>query len=197
MIKRFKPIIFLGSLILFINCNTTTSLQKYFVQKSEDPAFLIMNVPIALDSIFSNDIAENEREALQGIRKLNLLFYKRKAQASDQWSAEVNEIRTVLKQPSYQHLMDFKGFEKAKFSLMYEGEIEKVKEGIVFFEMEQFGFGVLRILGSSIEPSTLLSMLHKVDLKRLETQSKIQLGDLGKLFKEFQNQPQPQQKEVL
>ena len=63
--------------------------------------------------------------------------------------------------------------------------------------MEQFGFGVLRILGSSIEPSTLLSMLHKVDLKRLETQSKIQLGDLGKLFKEFQNQPQPQQKEVL
>ena len=60
-----------------ISCEQGPSLQQYFVEKMEDPSFLILNLPIQLDSIFQKDITAKDRELISSIGKLNLLFYKK------------------------------------------------------------------------------------------------------------------------
>ena len=49
-----KAIYFITMLagLLFISCGQGPSLQQYFVEKMDDSAFLIVNIPLNLDSLF-------------------------------------------------------------------------------------------------------------------------------------------------
>jgi len=52
------------------------------------------------------------------------------------------------------------------FSL--KGKTDRIKEGIVFVNAKNLGFGVLRILGDEINPAGLLSLSKKIDPDQFE-----------------------------
>ena len=78
MKKRALILITLIIGIVTNSCEQAPSLQQYFVEKMDDSSFLIVNLPIQIDSLFQEDTTDSEREVIANIGKLNLLFYKKK-----------------------------------------------------------------------------------------------------------------------
>ena len=78
--------------------------------------------------------------------------------------------------------MDFKAFDKGQGKLLFEGETDRIEEGIVFVNAKKMGFGVLRILGTDINPIVLSRLVKKVDPKKLEEELKSIVGDLGNIY---------------
>lgn len=54
--------------------------------------------------------------------------------------------------------MEFKAFDKGQGKFLFEGETDRIEEGIVFVSANEMGFGVLRILGDQINPTSLLTL---------------------------------------
>ncbi|MDB9873517.1 DUF4252 domain-containing protein, partial [Flavobacteriaceae bacterium] len=90
---------------------------------------LIVNLPLQLDSLFSDDLSSKEQQALNSIDKLNLLFFRSKKDQEEKYQNELTKISTILSQDKYQPLMDFKSFDKAQGSFLFEGDTDKVEEG--------------------------------------------------------------------
>jgi len=171
--------------LLFISCGQGPSLQQYFVEKMDDSAFLIVNIPLNLDSLFlKKDISEEDRRVILSVGKLNLLFYRMKKDQLEQYKEEVGKLKKILAENRYQHLMDFKAFDRAQGNLLFEGTESNIDEGIVFVESENFGFGVLRILGDDINPAALMRLGKKVDPNQLEKQVKNSIGSMGAIFED-------------
>lgn len=59
--------------IIVNSCEQATSLQQYFFEKMDDSSFLILNLPIHIDSLFQEEITYSEREMIANIGNLNLL----------------------------------------------------------------------------------------------------------------------------
>lgn len=167
---------------LFSSCEQRLTLQTYFVQKLEDPAFLIVNLPFKVNNLLNEDLTQEERKAVDGIGKLNMLFYRYKKEREANYKEELNQINAILASKKYQHLMDFKAFDKGQGKLLFEGETDRIEEGIVFLNAKKMGFGVLRILGSDINPAILSQLVKKVDPKKLEEELKATVGDLEKIL---------------
>lgn len=165
--------------IVFFSCESSPSLQQYFVEKMDDSSFLIVNLPINLDSLFTQEITPKEREAIASVGKLNLLFYKKDANDTAKYSSEVARVQHILSDKRYQHLMDFKAFDKAQGNFLFEGQTDRIEEGIVFVRSDALGFGVLRILGDQINPASLLSLSKKLDADQVENQLKNSVGVLN------------------
>jgi len=75
--------------------------------------------------------------------------------------------------------MDFKAFDKAQGNFLFEGQTDRIEEGIVFVRSDALGFGVLRILGDQINPASLLSLSKKLDTDQVENQLKNSVGLLN------------------
>ena len=165
--------------IVTISCEQGPSLQQYFVEKIDDPSFLIVNLPIKIDSLFKDNITAQEQKAVANVGKLNLLFYKKSDDQTEKYKTEVDRVKKILSAKRYQHLMDFKAFDKAQGNFLFEGETDSIDEGIVFVSADEMGFGVLRILGDQINPAALLTLSKKIDSDQLEGQIKNSLGSLG------------------
>ena len=168
--------------VLFVNCTQGPTLQSYFVEKMDDPTFLIVNLPFKLDKLFTKDLTATEQEALASVGKLNLLFYRFRSGEETKFKSELNQLNTILAHNKYQHLMDFKAFDKGQGKLLFEGATDKIEEGIVFLSATDKGFGVLRILGSEINPAILMGLIKKVDPNQLEKQLKSSTASLGSIF---------------
>ncbi|MEK9614328.1 MAG: DUF4252 domain-containing protein, partial [Flavobacteriaceae bacterium] len=162
------------------SCNQSPSLQGYYVEKLEDPSFLIVNIPVQLKTLFNEDLTLEENKVIESVGKLNLLFYQKKEGKEDEYKNELLTLNSILSQKRYQHLMDFKAFDQAKGSFLFEGEIDQVEEGIVFLSSEKMGFGVLRMIGSNINPALLMQLIKKMDADKLEDQIKSSVGSLFK-----------------
>jgi hypothetical protein len=75
--------------------------------------------------------------------------------------------------------MDLKAFDKAQGSIMFEGSSDQIEEGIVFVNSTKMGFGVLRIIGSDMEPAVIMTLVKKVN----PDQMKKQLGSTAEILK--------------
>jgi hypothetical protein len=71
MKKKFLLVYLLLPVLLFITCDKQPSLQSYFVEKLEDPSFLIVNIPFQLENIFSENLTQEELKAVWNIGKRN------------------------------------------------------------------------------------------------------------------------------
>ena len=170
------------AVVFFVNCTQGPTLQSYFVEKMDDPTFLIVNLPFKFDKLFTKDLTATEQEALASVGKLNLLFYRFRSGEETKFKSELNQLNTILAHNKYQQLMDFKAFDKGQGKLLFEGATDKIEEGIVFLSATDKGFGVLRILGSEINPAILMGLIKKVDPNQLEKQLKSSTASLGSIF---------------
>jgi len=78
--------------------------------------------------------------------------------------------------------MNFKAFDKGQGSFMFEGETDQVEEGIVIVSIQDNGFGVLRILGSEINPVALSKLIKKVSPSLLKKEISSSSSGLKNLF---------------
>ncbi|MDX6182482.1 DUF4252 domain-containing protein [Flavobacterium sp. Fl-77] len=159
-------------LLTLISCNSEPSLQKYFVENSENKDFIALDVSPNILNLDKAKLSATQTEALNSFDKMNILAFKVTDKNKAEFEAERIKVNTILKDPKYQQLMKF-GSGKDGASISYVGTDENIEEFVVFANRKENGFAVVRVLGKDMNPNnimTLLSVLKesKIDMEQLK-----------------------------
>lgn len=170
-----KANIFTSALLLIltlVSCNSDPSLQKYFVENTDNKNFIALDVSPSILNVEKTKLSAEQTEALKSFDKMNILAFKANAANQVQFEAERSKVKAILKDPKYQQLMSF-GSGKDGASISYVGSDDNIKEFVVFANRKENGFAVVRVLGENMNPNnimTLMSVLKesKIDMEQLK-----------------------------
>lgn len=159
-------------LLTLISCNSEPSLQKYFVENTENKDFIALDISPNILNLDKAKLSTEQTEALNSFDKMNVLAFKANAKNQAQFEIERAKVKAILKNPKYQELMKF-GSGKDGASISYVGTDENIEEFVVFANRKENGFAVVRVLGKNMNPNnimTLMSVLKesKIDMKQLK-----------------------------
>jgi hypothetical protein len=159
-------------LLTLVSCNSEPSLQKYFVENTDNKNFIALDVSPSILNVEKTKLSAEQSEALKSFDKMNILAFKANATNQVQFEAERAKVKAILKDPKYQQLMSF-GSGKDGASISYVGADDNIKEFVVFANRKENGFAVVRVLGENMNPNnimTLMSVLResKIDMEQLK-----------------------------
>jgi hypothetical protein len=157
---------------LFSSCNNEPSLQKYFVEKTENKNFVVLDLSPKMLNIDNLKLTSEENEALKSFEKVNILAFKLNDSNKSEFESERIKVGEILKEEKYQQLMKF-GSGKDGASISFIGDTEHIDEFVFYANNKENGFAVVRVLGKDMNPTgifTLMSVLKNanVDLEQLK-----------------------------
>lgn len=158
--------------ILLVSCNSKPSLQKYFVEKTEDKNFVSVDLAANMLNLDKSKVTVEQAEALKSFDKVNILAFKSDATNMALYDTEKAKVKEILKDEKYQELMKF-GSGKAGASLSFVGDEDHIDEFVLFANQKENGFAVVRVLGKDMNPTGIVTMLTalehaNLDMKQLE-----------------------------
>jgi len=159
-------------LLIFISCNSEPSLQKYFVENTENKDFIALDVSPSILNVDKTKLSSEQTEALNSFDKMNILAFKANYKNQTQFEQERAKVKSLLKNPKYQELMKV-GSGKDGASVSFVGTDENIEEFVVFANRKENGFAIVRVLGKNMNPNnimTLMSVLKesKIDMEQLK-----------------------------
>ena len=167
LLRVSKPIHIIALFCLFLaSCNSEPSLQKYFVEKTEDRNFIALDVSPTILNLDEKKLTPEQNEALNSFNKMNILAFKIDDKNKGSYEAEKAKVSEILKGEKYQELMKF-GQGKDGGSLSFVGDDEHIDEFVLFANRKENGFAVVRILGDDMNPTgvlTLVSLLQNANI---------------------------------
>ena len=160
------------ALMLLVGCNSEPSLQKYFVENSENKDFIAVDVSPSILNVDASKLTADQVKALQSFDKMNILAFKRNDKNQVQFEAERSKVNTILKDEKYQQLMKF-GSGKDGASVSFVGDDEHINEFVLYANKKENGFAVVRVLGKDMNPTTIMNMISilkesNLDLEQLK-----------------------------
>ena len=160
------------ALLLLVGCNSEPSLQKYFVENSENKDFIAVDVSPSILNVDASKLTADQAKALRSIDKMNILAFKRNDKNQAQFEAERSKVNAILKDEKYQQLMKF-GSGKDGASVSYVGDDEHINEFVVYANKKENGFAVVRVLGKDMNPTSIMNMISilkesNLDLEQLK-----------------------------
>jgi hypothetical protein len=158
--------------LFLISCNSEPTLQKYFVENTENKNFIALDVSPSILNVDKAKLSLQQNEALQSFEKMNVLAFKLNGTNKAQFELERAKVNLILKDKKYQQLMKF-GSGKEGASVSYVGSDEHIEEFVLFANKKESGFAVVRILGKDMNPNNIMTMMSvlkesKVDLEQLK-----------------------------
>ncbi|MDA6069392.1 DUF4252 domain-containing protein [Flavobacterium sp. AC] len=159
-------------LLTLISCNSNPSLQKYFVENTDNKNFIALDVSPGILNLEKTKLTAEQNEALKSFDKMNILAFKSNDKNQAEFETERAKVKAILKDPKYQQLMSF-GSGKDGASISYVGTDDNIEEFVVFANKKESGFAVVRVLGKNMNPNnimTLMSVLKesKIDMEQLK-----------------------------
>ena len=160
------------ALLLLVGCNSEPSLQKYFVENSENKDFIAVDVSPSILNVDASKLTADQAKALRSFDKMNILAFKRNDKNQAQFEAERSKVNTILKDKKYQQLMKF-GSGKDGASVSFVGDDEHINEFVVYANKKENGFAVVRVLGKDMNPTSIMNMISilkesNLDLEQLK-----------------------------
>lgn len=158
--------------VLLMSCNSEPTLQKYFVENTENKNFIAMDVSPTILNVDETKLSVEQNSALHSFDKMNILAFKLDEKNKDQFEVERAKIDVILKDAKYQQLMKF-GSGKQSASISYVGSDEHIEEFVLFANRKETGFAVIRVLGKDMNPTNIMTMLSvlkesQIDLEQLK-----------------------------
>lgn len=176
--KAVYSIALLFSLFL-ISCNSEPTLQKYFVENTENKNFIALDVSPSILNVDKAKLSSEQNEALQSFEKMNVLAFKLNGTNKAQFELERAKVNLILKDKKYQQLMKF-GSGKEGASVSFVGSDEHIEEFVLFANKKETGFAVVRILGKDMNPNNIMTMLSVLKESKIDIE---QLKPLQEMFK--------------
>lgn len=176
--KLIYSLLTLCSLFL-ISCNSEPSLQKYFVENTENKNFIALDVSPSILNIDKTKLSVEQNQALQSFDKMNILAFKLNATNKAQFEIERAKVDTILKDKKYQQLMKF-GSGKEGASVSFVGSDNHIEEFVLFANKKETGFAVIRILGKDMNPTSIMTMMTVLQSANVDLE---QLKPLQEMFK--------------
>lgn len=160
------------ALLLMVGCNSEPSLQKYFVENSENKDFIAVDVSPSILNVDASKLTADQAKALRSFDKMNILAFKRNDKNQAQFEAERSKVNAILKDEKYQQLMKF-GSGKDGASVSFVGDDEHINEFVVYANKKENGFAVVRVLGKDMNPTSIMNMISilkesNLDLEQLK-----------------------------
>lgn len=184
----------LSGLLLLLSCSSGPSLQRYFVDKTADANFLIINLPITLDAFPKTTLTAEEQRILGSVEKLNILMFYNDNVPQTSIANEIKMLNGILSNGTkYLKLSDF-GYRKNKASLYYMGKERKVDEGILYLRNAEKGLAVVRILGDNMNPSALMMLANKINSSEVMDAL---VGQIKPLFESLSNQKKSEENKSI
>jgi hypothetical protein len=170
-----KIILFIITLLIslvFGSCNSEPTLQKYFVENTENKDFIALDISSNIVDIDKSKLTVAQSEALHSFDKINVLAFKLNDKNKSQFESERVKVNLILKDPKYQQLMKF-GSGKQGASVSYVGTDDHINEFVFFANKNDAGFAVVRVLGKDMNPTNIMNMISvlkesKIDLEQLK-----------------------------
>jgi hypothetical protein len=165
-------IIALISSLLFGSCKSEPTLQKYFVENTENKDFIALDISSNILNVDKAKLTVAQSEALHSFDKMNVLAFKLNDNNKAQFETERAKVTLILKDPKYQQLMKF-GSGKEGASVSYVGSDDHINEFVFFANKKDVGFAVIRVLGKDMNPTNIMNMISvmkesNIDLEQLK-----------------------------
>ncbi len=164
--KKIYFIALICSLFL-TSCNSEPSLQKYFVEKTENKDFIAVDVSPEILNIEKTKLTPEQSEALKSFEKMNILAFKLDSTNTTQYDLERAKVNDILKNEKYQKLMSF-GSGKDGVTVSFVGEEENIEEFVVYAKSKETGFAVVRILGNNMNSTHIMNMLSVIQNSNMD-----------------------------
>ncbi len=162
-----KLVAFALFLTVLISCNSESSLQKYYVEKSENPDFIVLDVAPSILNIDNSKLTVEQSNALASFEKMNVLAFKLNETNKVIYDEERSKVEELLKDSDYQELMKFSNA-NGSASVSFVGTEEKIEEFVLFANSKESGFAVVRILGKNMTPNSVVDMMSIVQSSNLQ-----------------------------
>lgn len=176
--KKIIAITVLASLFL-MSCNSEPSLQKYFVEKSENKNFIAIDVSPSILNIDKAKLSAEQGEALKSFGKMNILAFRLNEKNQAEYETERLKVALILKDKKYQQLMKF-GSGKDVASISYIGDDNHINEFVLYGNKKEAGFAVVRILGKDMNPNNIMSLVSILETSNINLDQLKPLMELAK-----------------
>ncbi|WP_264531170.1 DUF4252 domain-containing protein [Flavobacterium sp. N502540] len=145
-------------LLTLVSCNSTPSLQKYFVENTDNKDFIALDISSSILNVEKAKLSAEQNEALKSFDKMNILAFKETSKNQAQFETERGKLKEILKNPKYQELMKV-GSGKDGASISYVGADDNIEEFVVFANKKESGFVVVRVLGKNMNPNNIMTLM--------------------------------------
>lgn len=155
--------------VAMVSCSDK-SLQKYLVEKQDNPKFMKLDLPPSLLQGKNSNFTKEENEIFQTIKKVNVVAYQIKDGDMFEFEKEKKELETILKQDRYKELTRIKSNDW-NATLKYTGEEDAIDEVIVFASDNNKGFAIFRLLGENMRPDHMMKLMKSAEKGDLDFSS--------------------------
>lgn len=184
---RLRIFTLLGFVVLLAACQPSMTLQRYFVEKTEDADFLVMNIPLKMEEFFNDSMPDTTQETLESVRKINMLMFQNAKSKPEKMQQEIALVSQIFEQDRYQELMSFRS-KNRQGALMVEGQLDAINEGILWYTGVDDVLIIVRFLGNQMDPKNFGELLRNLDREAFEDRLEDQLAPM---IKALENQETP------
>lgn len=167
-----------GALIIAA-CSSTQSLQEYYVDNSENPNFIIVDVPASILNLEEAELTKTQRQAMESLRKLNVLAFKINSNNAQEYEVEKAKVTKILKDDKFVELMKLNS-KYGKGTIKYLGDEDAIDEFVIFGSSDDKGFALIRVLGKDMNPAHLIQLVKAVQTADYDAAN---LGEIGEFLK--------------
>lgn len=165
--------------LLLTACSSTQSLQEYYVDNTENPNFLFLDVPASILNLEEADLTETQRTAWTSLKKLNILAFKKTIENTGDYKIEKSNVKAILDRGEYTELMKM-NTEFGRATIKYKGDEDAIDEVIIFGDNKEKGFALVRVLGDNMNPANFMQLMQAIQKSDYKGEG---LNELGELFK--------------
>lgn len=162
----------LGLALLTVSCQQEPTLQKYYVEHSNDKGFMTIDIAPTFIKTEKLKLTEEETAALKSLHKFNVLALKSDGKNQAQLKKEGEKVKQLLKGDEYEELIHF-GSNDRGASIHTVGEGDAIEEFVVYVNQKETGMAVVRVMGEDMNPNnimTLVGLMQKggLDMEQLK-----------------------------
>ena len=166
-------------LVFLASCNSSMSLQEYYVKNSENPNFIALDVPASILNLQEAELSDSQREAMESLRKLNVLAFRINDKNQADYEVEKATVNTILDGSQFVELMKLNS-QYGRGVIKYIGEEDAIDEVIIFGSSDDKGFAIIRVLGHDMNPAHLIKLVEVIQAADYDAEA---LGEIGEFLK--------------
>ncbi|MCY4161060.1 MAG: DUF4252 domain-containing protein [Flavobacteriaceae bacterium] len=140
------------------------TLQKYFVEKMDDPEFMVIDVPLVSFEDYFEDAEIKQLDVVKTIKKLNILLFLPRESIPSKTKSERNQVNEILKTQDYESLVSIASGD-INVRLMVDCKEDKINEALIQFHQENVVFGLVRVLGKNIKAEKIIPLFAELNSK--------------------------------
>ncbi len=159
-------------------CSSTKSLQEYFVDNTENPNFISLDIPTSILNLDETELTGEQKEALASLKKLNILAFKKSTQNVADYKLEKANVKKILANEEFNELMKI-NTEYGRVVVKYLGDDDTIDEVIIFGDNKDKGFALARVLGNDMNPAHFVQLVQAIQKSDYNGEG---LGEIGNFF---------------